>query len=309
MKHISLYWNNICVLHRQELAYLGTCVQALRHQDIDLRVESFGLGYPMHMSDYLRKDAARLPDIIVSADLEVFEDHRVFSKLAHELQPVHRWYGTKSTEGVPVVERSDFLLPFLIIPLVFFSSDPNRDIDLRLEEVARKGLPVAFGGIDNSAAKSVVKTVWSRYGLDAARSLFRQATVTGMPVQAFQLAKTGVKPLALVPSLFAATTNEGKAFAPSDGAVAVPSYICVRNTVSEEDARKVIDLLFAPEFLSFFVEKGNLISPLSGSPVQLWMEKQGSQLQISTTKWLQETQPEEFYRFYCEMIPSAERHD
>lgn len=308
MTDISVYWNNICVLHRQELAYLETCVKTLRHEGINLRVESFGLGYPMHMSDYLRKPDAMLPDIIVSADLEVFEDHRVFSKLESDLLPLRGWYGVKSTEGVPAVERGDYLLPFLVIPLVFFTPDMNRDTDLSLEEVAKQGLPVAFGGINNSAAKSVVKTVWNRYGLDAARSLFRQAAVTGMPVQAFQLAKTKAKPLALVPSLFAVNTTEGKAFCPSDGAVAVPSYICVRNTVSEDNAKKVLDLLFSKEFLTFFVEKGNLISPLAGSPIQRWMERHGSKLQITSRKWLKDTRPEEFYRFYCEMIPSADRH-
>ncbi len=309
MKKITVYWNNICVLHRQELAYLDTCKKALEGQGIDLQVESFGLGYPLHMSDYLRRDDAVLPDIIVSANLEVFEDKRVFSKLEKDLLPIGRWYGTKSTEGVPVVHRGEHLLPYVIIPLVFFTPDLGRDEDLSLEEVARQGLPIAFGGINNSAAKSVVKTVWSKYGLDAAKLLFSQATVTGMPVQSFQLAKTGAKPLALVPSLFAVNTTEGKAFCPSDGAVAIPSYICVRNTVCEADARMVLDMLFSQEFLSFFVEKGNLISPLAGSPTQPWMEKRGSRLQITTGQWLMETPPKDFYRFYCEMIPAAERHD
>lgn len=309
MTKIVMYWNNICVLHRRELSHLAHCKEVLARQDIDLQVTCFGLGYPRHMSDYLRDPDPILPDIIVSADLEVFKDRRIFRHMETDLLPIRQWYDTKSDEGVPTVDRGEKLLPYLIIPLVFYSHDTSCDVSASLEQVAAEGREIAFGGINNSAAKSVVKTVWSRYGRDMASTLFRRAVVTGMPVQSFQLAKTDAVPLALVPSLFAVNTTEGIAFCPNDGAVAVPSYICVRNSIGRETASKVLDLLFEPAFLRFFVEQGNLISALKGSPPQPWMERRGSKLQITTPKWLDETHPQDFYRFYCEHIPAADRHD
>ena len=74
MTSVLLYWNHICVLHRQEKAFLEGLAQRLRKDDIQLEVRYFGLGYPEHMSEYLARPDAVLPDLIVSADLEVFED-------------------------------------------------------------------------------------------------------------------------------------------------------------------------------------------------------------------------------------------
>lgn len=41
---IQLYWNNICILHRQELAFLEQVKADLKKKDIDLSVTCFGLG-------------------------------------------------------------------------------------------------------------------------------------------------------------------------------------------------------------------------------------------------------------------------
>ena len=79
MKKVSLYWNHICILHNYEKMFLEEVKQALLPYDIELNVTYFGMGYPEHMSEYLYKKDAVLPDIIVSADLDVFERILVFS--------------------------------------------------------------------------------------------------------------------------------------------------------------------------------------------------------------------------------------
>lgn len=91
MRHILLYWNHICVLHRQEKTFLDALAQRLLSDEIQLEVRYFGLGYPEHMSEYLARPDAILPDLIVSADLEVFEDTDIFCKLNHSLYPVRSW--------------------------------------------------------------------------------------------------------------------------------------------------------------------------------------------------------------------------
>ncbi len=73
MRHILLYWNHICVLHRQEKTFLDALAQRLLSDEIQLEVRYFGLGYPEHMSEYLARPDAILPDLIVSADLEVLK--------------------------------------------------------------------------------------------------------------------------------------------------------------------------------------------------------------------------------------------
>ena len=48
MRHILLYWNHICVLHRQEKTFLDALAQRLLSDEIQLEVRYFGLGYPEH---------------------------------------------------------------------------------------------------------------------------------------------------------------------------------------------------------------------------------------------------------------------
>ena len=60
MTHILLYWNHICVLHRQEKAFLQELAGRLHREDIELEVRFFGLGYPEHMSEYLARPDAVL---------------------------------------------------------------------------------------------------------------------------------------------------------------------------------------------------------------------------------------------------------
>ena len=62
MRHILLYWNHICVLHRQEKTFLDALAQRLLSDEIQLDVRYFGLGYPEHMSEYLARPDAILPD-------------------------------------------------------------------------------------------------------------------------------------------------------------------------------------------------------------------------------------------------------
>lgn len=115
MKKVLLYWNHICILHNYEKMFLEEVKQALLPYDIELNVTYFGMGYPEHMSEYLYKKDAVLPDIIVSADLEVFEDARIFSKLEPDLYPCHDWISFKDSTALELVERSPYLLPFISI--------------------------------------------------------------------------------------------------------------------------------------------------------------------------------------------------
>ena len=111
MKHVLLYWSHICVLHRQEKMFLAKLTEKLRARDIELEVRYFGLGYPQHMFEYLAQPNAELPDIIVSADLEVFEDSRIYNKIRHNLYNVEEWVPLRNIPSLEQVCRAPELLP------------------------------------------------------------------------------------------------------------------------------------------------------------------------------------------------------
>lgn len=122
MTTIRLYWNNICVLHRQELQFLNEIREELRKDNIDLDITCFGLGYGRHMSDYLREEDSVLPDLVVSTDLEVFEDERIWNRFReHGLLPLKEFFPVKDIPELGGLKKASALLPYLAIPLMFYS--------------------------------------------------------------------------------------------------------------------------------------------------------------------------------------------
>lgn len=301
MTHILLYWNHICVLHRQERIYLSAAQRHLQEEGIDLEIRCFGLGYPEHMSVYLSRPDAVLPDMILSADLEVYEDPRIYQKLEPDLYETAGWLPLRSLPPLPAVFRSPRLLPVAAIPLVYYTRDPGSCTGTALSDW--NGL--AFGGINNSAAKTVIKSVWERCGKDAASSLLDRSMVTDMPIGAFQAVKTGQTSTALVPSLYAlrADGRQTHLLLPMEGPVLIPSYLCARRSAPEWAARRVTQVLLNRELCDFYVSNGDLI--LYPDRTDLHSRQETAAQCCPTGEWLSSLDPEEFYRLYCAHLPTA----
>ena len=275
MTHILLYWNHICVLHRQEKAFLDGLTQKLLSDGIQLEVRYFGLGYPEHMSEYLARPDAVLPDLIVSADLEVFEDPDIFCKLKDDL--------------------------FLSIPLVYYTREPEVCGHTALADW--NGL--AFGGINNSAVKTVVKAVWERWGHQAAEALLERSLVTDMPIGAFQAVRQGQASTALVPSQYALRADGQETFLqiPREGPVLIPSYFCARTSVPQSFACRMVKEILCQELCSFYAANGDLI--VYPEHAQGKSQQESPSACCPSTEWLASLTHDEFYGLYCQKLLKA----
>ncbi len=287
MTEVTLYWSNICILNRIELEYLERIKAELEKEDIALRITHFGLGCPYHMSDYLRREGSSLPDIFLSADLEVFEDDRLFSRFSDELMDISGMMDVKMDSI-----RREKLLPYLAIPLVLYSKETGSASLLSLS--SDDGF--TFGGIGNSAAKTVVKTIWNLYGREKAEEALRKAAVTAMPINAFQRVKTGQSRCALVPAVFALSDFSAHTFLPSEGSVLIPSYAAVRNTITPSTAEKVISALFSSSFLDMYEERGKMLISTRDNP--RWFTDLGGRTILPSEEFLSTLRGEDFYALY-----------
>lgn len=304
MEKVVLYWSNICVLHKQEMKHIEAAQEKLKQQGIDLAVHYFGLGYPYRLSQYLRENKDKWPDLLVSTDLEVFEDSRLFAELAPDLYELTANFPLKEHFAQTAIQCHPGLIPFAVIPLIFYGAANQQQA---LMDIIAEQKTIAFGGIHNSAAPCVLKAVWSQFGLAAAQKLRDQASITNMPIQAFQKARLRQTELAIVPSLYAARADGLDYFAavPAEGAVALPSYACARKTIARETALKVLTQLFTPEFCQFLVRSGDVLCPLTGAPAHPKLESVN--LLYPSRRWLQETTPEEFAAFYAPVLEPITR--
>lgn len=296
MVKVLLYWSNICVLNKSEVELLKRVKEDLLKDNIDLEVKFFGLGYPLHMSDYLRKDDAIIPDMILSTDLEVFEDERVYKKIENELVDCSKLY----TNTIKEIERP-MLLPYLSIPLMLFSKDKK---GLSFKEL--KANNTAFGGINNSAAKSVVKAVWTLYGKNEAEALLRSSLITPMPIGAFQSVRTGKSDNAVIPSLFALSDTSYISSPLKEGILSIPSYISIRKTIEKEVALKIIERLNGMDFIKLYEEQGKMLMASKEAPE--WYKAMNTNLVLPSYDFLNKLDSIEFYDLYTKYIPSATRY-
>ena len=301
MTHVTLYWSHICVLHRQEKLFLEQLTEKLRTQGIELDVHYFGLGYPQHMSEYLAQPDAVLPDIILLADLEVFEDPRIYRKIQPDLYAVNGWVPLRDVPSLPQVRRAPELLPVAAIPLVYYTRTPDACRGVPLTE--QKSL--AFGGINNSAVKTVAKYVWEAYGQQAAADLLQNSLVTDMPIGAFQAVRQGQADTALCPSLYALRADGKNTFlcTPQEGPVLIPSYFCARKSVPGDVARLIANEILCRELCDFYVANGDLI--LYPACTTRHSQQEQAPFACPTAPWLDTLDPRAFYDLYTAKLPTA----
>ena len=301
MKHVLLYWSHICVLHRQEKMFLEQLTEKLHTHDIELEVRYFGLGYPQHMSEYLSQPDAELPDAIVSADLEVFEDPRIFSKIKHDLYNVNEWVPLRNIPSLDKVRRTPELLPVASIPLVYYTRTPDSCCSKSLTEQPS----LAFGGINNSAVKIVVKYVWEVYGKQATENILSSSLVTDMPIGAYQAVRQQQVNTALCPSLYGLRADEEETFlrTPQEGPVLIPSYFCARKSLPEDIAHQIANEILCKELCNFYVANGDLI--LYPACTTLHSKQETGPFAGPSAKWLETRDPEEFYSMYTKHLPTA----
>lgn len=301
---VTLYWNHICILHNFEKAYLERVRQRLLGEGINLVVRFFGLGYHEHMATYLARDDAHMPDLIVSADLEVFECAPIFNALG-PLYDCASWLPLKSSACVQAVRRTDQLLPIVAIPLVLYATSPVPNEPL---PTLARNAHMAFGGINNSAGKIVVKSVWERYGKSAAEELLDRCAVTPMPIEAFQAARTRKTDFALVPSLYALRADGVDSFcaAPHEGPMLLPSYLCARTSIDKTVAQRVCHAVLSEELLDFYATNGDLIVCPQQSQEHASTQASARSCFTASQPFLSKLDYREFYNLYCRFIPSAE---
>ena len=304
MTTVKLYWSNICVLHRLEKEHLDKAAARLREAGIDLQVTHFGIGYPMRMAEYLAQDGAEIPDIIVSTDLEVFEDPRIFQKLTGHLRDLRADYPLKADMVGTDIDQWPELLPFLVIPLVFCSpsADPLGGRELSFTTVLGES-GVAFGGVGNSGAKAVIKALWSHFGREAAIAFARRSSILPMPINAFQQARTGATQLAIAPSIYTRVANGVNLhrFYPGEGAIGLPSYIAAHKRVPDDALKQVLGTLLDRSFCDRFVLEGDLYCALADSAANPWVDEHGSRFLYPRREWFASVLPDVFEDIYASL--------
>ncbi|MCD5410932.1 MAG: ABC transporter substrate-binding protein [Clostridiales bacterium] len=283
----KLLWNNICLLSRFEEEYINT----LGIQELD--VDYFGMGRETGLVDYFKNEANPW-DIVVSTNTDVFQDKSLLHiRKETLLSLVDEDFLPKLNH--PNLYSEPKFLPFIVIPLVIVINTGKTHLRPKsLEELCSKEYcgQVTFGGIHNSAGRSLIKIIWSLYGKSSAKALLDNSVVGSMPAASFKKVMDGEVPIAVVPTIFAARSglNDVITVNPIEGAVAIPSFIAINKECPKEEYAIFFEKIAKnKEFHKILWERGKIISP--------YIEESHIQLCYPEKSFLDSLDDCEFYEF------------
>ena len=304
MKTVKLYWSNICILHKYEKDYLDNLILTLKEKNINLEITYFGIGCPFKLNEYLKKDDAILPDIIVSTDLEVYEDKNIYSKFSKDLYELSQYFNLKNEIKTSNVYFDKKILPFLIIPLIFSYNNNYTGLKDSIKNIVESDARTVVGAINNSGAKSIVKAIWSEYGKDYAEKFLSNTTILNMPIQSFNAVKNGSDRIAITPSIYAKRANNTDLFIsyPNDGAIALPSYITASKSLDENTMLEVLNSLITKDFCNSFVKSASLVSCIADTIDDNLILNNNHKFLYPSKEWLNKTNSEEFFELYNKYI-------
>ncbi|MCC5909363.1 MAG: ABC transporter substrate-binding protein, partial [Clostridiaceae bacterium] len=269
-------WNNICLLSNMEEAFIKS--QSTKYNYYPFDFQYYGLGRPYSMTEKVKEDLKTdeiKGDIIVSTDLDVFQDRSLAKHFEESFQ--------KTSSLLPINEfvlktnipnTSNYFHPFITIPLVMVINTKllkESEIPTSFEDLLHPNFKgrYAFGGVHNSAGRSLLKSLWYLYGSNAVESFLSGAVITSMPAQAFQRVMTGQVPVAIVPTIFALRRGiQGlKACWPREGAVAIPSYVAVKSKVATEDFKLFLESILGIDHQIQLKNAGDIIPSHPDAPI------------------------------------------
>ncbi len=304
MTKVTLFWNHICVLHNEEKRFLQEAKKNLLKQEIDLQIQFFGLGYANHMSEYIAGKDGVIPDIIVSADLEVFEHKQLYNKLG-KLHNTEDWLALKADKIVQDIRRKQTLLPFVAIPLVCYTNDLEHCKNKTLKQIAQ-GSGFAFGGINNSAGKTIAKIAMEKYDAQFAQRLLENSNISDMPIGAFQSVRTKANKTAIVPTIYALRADGVNTHTTTlkEGVFLIPSYFACANTVSEQVGKAVMGEIINEKVFNMYSNSGNLII-CPDYETDKKTEEQIDTYTVLSQKFIDVLDDDEFYDLYTSKIKTA----
>ncbi|TYQ12665.1 UNVERIFIED_CONTAM: extracellular solute-binding protein [Acetivibrio alkalicellulosi] len=264
----TVYWNNICLLSNMEENFIKSNIS--KQNDYEYKFKYYGLGRNQSMKDKIIDDLRKgdiKGDIIVSTDLDIFQDTSI-CKNFYELfrNDISLLPSREELLNSTIHHPTGYFYPFIVIPLVIVVNTRalnDTKMPLSLKDLLDPAFSkkYAFGGMHNSAGKSLFRGIWYLYGQQAAEEFLSNAIVTSMPAQAFQKVRSGEVMAAVVPTIFAkrAGIDNLVSIWPKEGAIAIPSYVAVKKTVPLKVFNDFKNIILGQEHQKLLRDQGDII--------------------------------------------------
>lgn len=309
----NVYWNNVCLLSRMEEALIDKKIGDWeKFNGGSFEFQYFGLGKKKKLFKQVYEDLDKgdvEADAIISTDLDIFHRKNMLPSRLDDYRETKDFFPIRNEIlKTPIPHPSKKIHPFLVIPLVIVVNKNVIDEEYIPKSFEALCNPyyedkVLFGGIDTSAGKSVLMTLWYIYGEGMVHRFIKNSRVTNLPALAFSRVMRGDFPIAIVPSIFALRRGIGNIIGiwPEEGAISVPSYVVIKNSFPIEKIEFFRNLLFEEETQNLFSQDGCIVPVNPKSKLPAWAEENSCSLLYPQWKWIEELDFEKF-NMMCDSV-------
>ncbi len=301
----KLYWNNICLISNLEEKYLKKLCQ---QKSLPLEIEYYGLGRECSLFSKIKEDLAGgeiKADIIVSTDLDIFQDTSMVKSQLDSFNNIvdfPKLNNLLSTSNI--IDETGYFNPFITIPLVLVYNKellPADKVPASFKDLLKPYYKnkVAFGGAHNSAGRSLFKSLFYLYGEAATKNFVAGCYKGSMPAAAYQMVASGQIAIAIVPTIFALRRGlkNIEYVWPSEGAIAIPSYVAFKNTVLKQDLDLIINTILSSEFQDLLNKSADIIPSYKEAPMSALINSSDQQLLYPSWEFTDNLNHQEFYQW------------
>lgn len=299
MNKKRIYWNNVCILSRMEEENNNRYIEKWKNTKDDIfEFEYFGLGRKKALHHTIEdeiKEGGLLADALICTDLDVLQDRRYLLEKLDRFKELKSLFPVRQElRNSNILHASGRIIPAIVIPMVMAVNRLALNTD-RIPWSFRELLEpewegkVILGGIDTSAGKSILMGIWYLYGEDAVHRFIRNSRFATVPAQAFQLVRMGTYPVAVVPTIFSGMQGNGniEEIWPEDGAVAIPSYVAIKENAPDSVALFIKDCLFNDTIQEAFSSMGRIIPAKPGISVPENAQRNGCRVVYPDWEWIE----------------------
>lgn len=264
---LTVYWENVCVMKKQEQENLQKAARQMQaSKGIDMKYHYFGLGEPMGIERQIALDLQGeklAADIVVSSKFDIFYDQQLLLGNEKLFRPLTGEFPLRQElQKTGIAYPGGYFHPCLVIPVIILGNKkllgetgpPRSWAELLDDQWAGR---VLIGGVDRPVGRAFLIGMWHLFGEEGLRRCVQNCRMASVPAAVMNAVAKDEYPLGVVPLIFSSRDGRENLLDiwPQEGALAIPSYVSIREGSAEEALFFVKENLFSTATQSFYSQR------------------------------------------------------
>lgn len=297
-EELTVYWENVCVIKKQEKENLQTAARQMRRsKGIEMKYHYFGMGELLGIDEQIAADLQQdtvAADIVVSAKIDIFYDQKLLLGNETRFRPLAGEFPLRpELKKAGIAYPGGYFHPCLVLPVIILGNQkmlaktgpPRSWAELLDDKWAGR---VLIGGVDKPVGRAFLIGMWNMFGEDGLKKCVKNCRMASVPAAVMNAVARDEYPLGVVPLIFSSRGGRENLHDiwPQEGAIAIPSYVSIREGSSEEALIFVKENLFSASTQNFYSQRAMGIPVHPEVKAPSFVEENGYHLSFPGWEWI-----------------------